>query len=126
MKYQNFSRAERVAEQVRDIVANSCLFELSDSRLKGAQITRASLTKDLQIARIYFHLVDPTEENKKKVFKGLRSATGYFKKEIGRELNLKYMPQFEFFYDEGVDHENRIHELLNEIGVSSEELEENV
>lgn len=108
-----YERSERVAETLFQIISKALRGELTDPRLAGVEITRVSLTKDLRTARVCYHVAgDPNR--RASADKGLRSAAGYMKRKIGDEVELRFMPEIEFFYDEGVDTGERIEELLRE------------
>ena len=114
-KHLPFDRAERVAEEIRRIVAVACLADLMDPRLKGVSITRVKVTRDLRIARLFFHLAHGGDASQRNAAEdALKKATGYLKRELGRELSLKFLPTLEVFYDEAVDRLARIEELLTE------------
>ncbi|MFH0799180.1 MAG: 30S ribosome-binding factor RbfA [Pseudomonadota bacterium] len=108
-KHLPYDRSERVADAIFRVVAEAS-GELIDPRLAGARITRVSITKDLRIARICFHVADASKRDLAK--KGFDSAKGFLKRRIGEDVKLKFMPELEFFYDEGVDTGERIDELL--------------
>lgn len=107
-----YDRAQRIADQIHQIIATACITELSDPRLSGMEITRVRMTKDLKIARVYFHLREKNEERINTVKEGLESAKGFFKRQINEELELKYIPEFEYFYDEAIDLEEKIDSLM--------------
>ncbi|PIU54780.1 MAG: ribosome-binding factor A [Deltaproteobacteria bacterium CG07_land_8_20_14_0_80_38_7] len=111
-----YDRSQRVADEIYHILATSCITELDDPRLKGLQISRVRITKDLRIARVYYYLRENNEQSRKIAKKGLESAARYFKDKIGKEMSLRYIPQLEFFYDDTVDIENRIEELMTGAG----------
>ncbi len=107
-----YDRSERVADQLYHIIASTCVTELNDPRLQDLEITRVRMTKDLRIARVYFHLRDNDWSNIKKAKKGLKSAKGFFKQKLKEEMRFRYMPEFEFFYDETVDLEEKLETLM--------------
>ncbi|MBT3181972.1 MAG: 30S ribosome-binding factor RbfA [Deltaproteobacteria bacterium] len=109
-----YSRAERVAHGVKRLIVEAILTEVSDPRLESVNITRVILTKDLKIARVYFYLLEKTDELEDRTKRGLNSAKGFFKKRIARELNLKYTPDIQFFYDESIDLCEKIDSLFGE------------
>ena len=77
--------------------------------LNGAQ-----LSGDLRHARIYFSILGndhPMDE----VLAGLKSATGFIRGKMARELKLRYVPTLEFVYDETQDTAQRIEELLRQV-----------
>ena len=72
------------------------------------------MTKDLRHARIYFNLLGRHEE-RKDVLAGLKSATGFIRTKVGKQLNLRFVPTIEFSYDETEDEAQRIEGLLKQI-----------
>jgi ribosome-binding factor A len=110
-----YDRAARLADQLYRTISEVCYGELSDPRLEGVQLTRVLMTKDLRIARVYFHVLDVTKEKIGAVTKALTSARGVFKRAIGREMPLKFMPELEFFYDETEDVREHIEEVFEQL-----------
>lgn len=106
-----YDRARRIADEIHHIIVTACYNELSDPRLKGIEITYVKMTKDLQTARVYYYLRDSSEKERGKAKKGLESAAGFFKREIGEEMKLRYTPAIEFFYDETIDLEEKIEQV---------------
>ena len=115
MHHLPYDRAERVADVIRRIMAESLLREISDPRLQDAQVTRVTLTRDLHIARIYYHLFEASEEERSRAADGFRSASGFLRRRIGQELSLKFTPEVEFYYDESIDISERMDELIESV-----------
>ena len=107
-----YDRAARVADAVYQLVAGLMTSDLTDPRLAGLSVTRVRMTKDLRIARIYYHLIDASGEAKERAARGVASATPYIRRSISERLQLKVAPEVEFFYDDSVDVEERIDELM--------------
>lgn len=114
-KHLPYDRAERVGTEIYHILCEVVLVELQDPRLAGVRITRIGMTKDLRTARVNFHMAHATGERRLAALKGLKSAGGFFKRRIGDAIKLKFMPELEFFYDEAVDVDQRIENLLEGI-----------
>lgn len=112
MRHLPYDRSQRVADEIYRIVAEAMITGLSDPHLAGVSITRVRMTKDLRTAYCYFHLSGSTEEARREAMKALCRSRGFFKRRIGKAVPLKFMPEIEFFYDEAVDVEERIEELL--------------
>jgi len=111
-KHLPYDRTERVADAIHHLISQKMLSDISDPRLDGIQITRVRMTKDLRIARIYYHMMDRSEERRASVEKGFGSAAGFLRRMIGEEINLKFTPEVEFYYDDSIDLGERIDELL--------------
>ena len=107
-----YDRATRLADQIFQVVSKVCYSELSDPRLNGVQITQVRMTKDLRTARIYFHQPDATKEMQLTVIQALKSAQGFLKRAVAREIEMKYVPAFDFFYDNTSDVHDRIEEIF--------------
>lgn len=111
-----FRRAERVASEIFRVVAEACYSKLSDARLNGIQLTRATVTDDLKIARIYYFM-EGTEDHKNKCLEGLNSAKGLFRNVIASELALRSVPDIQFYYDKGIESTERIHTLIDSLKI---------
>lgn len=114
-------RSSRVSERLREEVS-ARLRTLDDPRLLGIVITRVEMTDDLQLARIYVRreLGISDESERRALLRGLASASGKLRRDVGQVLSLRYSPELKFFYDEGLDAINRVEELLKEIHAEDE------
>jgi ribosome-binding factor A len=111
-------RAVRVAQRMQEELG-SILPRLRDPRIQGVTVTRIQLSDDLSFARVFVRaglVVDKPDEAGKKVFlKGLTAAMPLIRREVAEQLNLQKAPELRFVYDEGVEHANRVEEILREI-----------
>lgn len=87
---------------------------INDPRLAQATITGVTLSRDLRIAKVYFSTHGGADEEAS-VLAGFESAKGYIKRELARELGLRYMPDLKFFYDESFDYGAHINQVLKSI-----------
>ena len=76
-------------------------------------ITRVDTTSDLRYARVYVSTLDKTQE--KDVLKGLKSAAGFLRRELGRALQLRYTPELQFIADDSIQHGAHILEILRQV-----------
>jgi ribosome-binding factor A len=109
-------RSARVAERMREELA-MMLRSLRDPRVVGALVTRIDLTDDLSFARIYVRkdIGADDEAERRSLVKGLESAAGKLRGDLTRALGLRVAPGLRFHYDEGIDHQTRVEEILREI-----------
>ncbi|MFO1520109.1 MAG: 30S ribosome-binding factor RbfA [bacterium] len=108
------ARQEKIAEEIRREVSTILLFELQDPRVSGVTVTGVKMTPDLQLARVYFTI--PGEpQRKEEALKGLKSCSGLIRKLVSQRITLKFMPTFDFFYDESLELQERIDTLFDEI-----------
>src|SRR5215831_10323009 len=104
-------RLERVAEVVREVAANTILFELRDPRVKMVTVTRAEVSADLQHATIYVSVMGSQREQSL-VLHGLESAAGFIQSRLADRLQTRYTPVVQFKSDPGVKNSLEIARLL--------------
>jgi ribosome-binding factor A len=109
-----YQRSDRVGDLLVELIAELLRKEIRDPRLAAVTITAAKVTKDLRHARIYFSLL-ASREGKREALAGLGSATGFMRSKISKQLNLRFVPTLEFFYDETPDEAQRIEDLLKQV-----------
>ena len=111
-----FSRADRVGSLIRDVLAEALRKKAKDPRLNAVVISTVKLSSDLKNAKIYFVVTGSKDGDRiEQAKKGLENATGFFKRALGEELALRYMPALSFFYDDSFDYGERIERLLQSI-----------
>ena len=110
----SFARSERVSQHLQKALMDILRKDIKDPRLEMVTITKVKLTNDLKIARIYFALAG-SRKSVKDAENGFKSAHGYLKRTLGRELELRYMPKLEFFYDDSFDYASKINQLFRSI-----------
>jgi ribosome-binding factor A len=111
-----YKRSEKVAEAVHEFISGLLIKGLKDPRIGFVTLTGVNLTDDLRLATVYFSVVGSKEE-KKETEKGLNSAKGFIRKEMGRNLRLRYVPDITFKYDDSLDYGNRIDNILHELNI---------
>ena len=111
----DYQRSERVGELLTEVIADVLREDIRDPRVTAVTITAAKVTKDLRQARIYFTILGGASESKDSVLAGLKSALGFIRSRIGKQLKLRFVPAIEFFYDESLDEAERIEKLLRQV-----------
>jgi ribosome-binding factor A len=106
-----FARSDRVSGQIQKILSEILLKKVKDPRLEHASITDVKLSRDLRIARIYF-VTSGNKKNIEDTLEGFKSALGYVKLSLARQLGLRYMPDLKFFYDDSFDYGSHIDDVL--------------
>ena len=114
-----YKRSEKVAEAIHEMVSELLVKGLKDPRIGFVTITGVKLTDDLHLATVYFSVIGSDEE-KKATEQGLNSARGYIRKELGKNLRMRYIPDIVFRYDVSVEYGSRIESLLREIGTKED------
>ena len=110
----DYQRSDRVGDLLIEIISELLSKEIRDPRIGAVTVTGAKVSKDLRHAQIYFNLLGK-QESRKEVLAGLKSATGFIRSKVGKQLNLRFVPAIEFIYDESEDEAQRIDELLKQV-----------
>ncbi|MDM8523130.1 30S ribosome-binding factor RbfA [Desulfococcaceae bacterium HSG8] len=110
-----FTRADRVGGLIQETLADILHRNIKDPRLEMTVITDVRMSQDLKSARIYFSTSTGSRKSRRDASSGFESAIGYIKRELSRELGLRYMPSIRFLYDESFDYGERIENLLKTV-----------
>jgi ribosome-binding factor A len=106
-------RTERVAEEIKEAVADIIGRGLKDPRVGFVTVTRVGLTPDLRIAHVNVGVLGD-EAQRAKTLAGLKQAAGFVRRELGRRVRMRHTPELVFHYDEGLDATDRVARLLAE------------
>ncbi|MEW6296228.1 MAG: 30S ribosome-binding factor RbfA [Thermodesulfobacteriota bacterium] len=107
-------RSERVSGLLREAVAEIVLYEVKDPRVGAVTITDAAVSPDFREAKIFFTTRRAAEQAA--ALAGLRSATGYIKRQIAARLRLRHTPDLQFLYDTTLERADRLENLLRQAG----------
>ena len=107
MTVKNERLSSNIHKELSYIIAN----EVKNPHVKYVTITAVEVTSDLSYARVYF----TTMKDRKETLKGLISAKGYIKHELGERIELRNIPELEFIYDDSIEYANNIEEVIKEI-----------
>jgi ribosome-binding factor A len=113
-----FSRSDRVSGLIQEVLSDILKKEIADPRLQMATITGVKMSADLKLASIYY----TTSGDKNSInaaAQAFNRAHGYIKKKLAQQLELRYMPQLRFFYDESLDYGSRIEKLLKTVSTKN-------
>ena len=110
------NRIGRINEEIQRELAG-LLRTVKDPRLHGGlvTITHVDTTSDLRYAKIYISALNKNEE--KDMMKGLKSASGYLRRELGAALRLRYTPELQFIADDSIEQGAPILEMLRDPNV---------
>lgn len=113
------NRINRINEDIQRELA-SLLRTVKDPRVQGlVSITRVDTTTDLRYCRVYVSVLDQSDG--KEVVKGLKSAAGYLRRELGRALTLRYTPELQFQADDSIERGVRMVSMIDRILEEDEE-----
>lgn len=114
---RNIMPSNRLARTNDDIqfVISSLIREIKDPRVNAEliSVTRVETTGDLRYSKIWLSVYGV--ENEKEFLKGIKSASGWLRKELGHSLSLRYTPELIFELDHSMEYGDKINRLLNEV-----------
>ena len=108
-------RIDRVSEDIkREIIA--VIRELKDPRVMDKMLTvvRVEVSSDASYAKVYISAMEGLDTAKEAV-KGLKSATGYIRREVGKRLHLRKTPELNFVADDSIEHGMNIVKIMDDL-----------
>jgi ribosome-binding factor A len=112
------ARSERVGDQIRAEVSNIIARELHDPGLGFITITRVQVSPDLHHARVYYTALGD-QAARKNSGRALERAAPFMRRLIGQRLRLRRAPELDFVFDQSIEQQDRIEQLLQEIAGES-------
>ena len=104
------NRIGRINEEIQRELA-SLIPNVKDPRVTGMiSVTAVDTTPDLRYAKIYISVLDKSDSTQ--VLKGLKSASGWLRRELGHALQLRYTPELTFVRDDSIDKGAHILDML--------------
>jgi len=107
-------RIERVSQLLREILSEIILFRVKDPRVKDVVVTHLKVSGDLSTCSVYFRLLDE-KGDVEGVKNGLERAESFIRSEVSKEIRLKKIPFFRFFYDTQIDQAMRVESILKDL-----------
>ena len=107
-------RLARLNEQLKREVSELVLRKVRDPRVGLVTITSVEVAGDLGSARVYVRTQDPNDELNESLA-GLEAAAPFLRRELGRSLHLRRVPELRFQRDHSLDQARRIEEILSDV-----------
>jgi ribosome-binding factor A len=97
---REFSRTDRVADEIKRLLATLIQQEVSDPRVGMVNINDVDLTKDLAFAKIFVTFIGRDSDSEcEKAASALNNAAGYLRSLLAKSMNLRTTPKLQFFFD---------------------------
>ena len=114
------NRIGRINEEIQKELA-SLIRNLKDPRVQDTMIsiTRVEATPDLRYAKVYASFLQ--EDRAADALKGLKSASGYLRRELGNALQLRYTPELVWELDDSITYGAKMLKLINSLEVGNHE-----
>ncbi|WP_066507441.1 30S ribosome-binding factor RbfA [Abyssisolibacter fermentans] len=108
-------RLGRISEEIKKIISSLIRNELKDPRIAPmTSIMEVSVTKDMRYAKVYISVYGSDKEKNDTII-ALQKAAGFIRKEVGREIKLKYIPQIEFALDTSIENGIYMNQLIEKV-----------
>lgn len=109
---KDFSRTRRVGEQIQRELAQLIQQELKDPRLGLVTVSGVEVSRDFSSAKVFVTCLND-EDNGKETIKALSHAAGFLRRELGRRMTIRTVPELRFYYDETIVRGNRLASLID-------------
>jgi ribosome-binding factor A len=114
----------RMSERIQTILSELLRREVSDPRLHNVTITEVQLDPEMFSARIYVNaLGDETRQTE--VLAGLKRASGFLRREVGKRVRLRSTPELHFMWDTTLEYGERINRLIDELDIPPDDTNDN-
>ncbi len=110
---KEFSRTERVNEQIQRELAAIIQTELKDPRIKLITLTSVDISPDFAQAKIFFTSLEKSDAINNTI-KALNQAAGFLRRALAHRLTIRVVPQLHFFYDKSVERGVHLSQLIDE------------
>ena len=107
-------RSSRVGDLLLREIADLLMTKVKDPRVKKTTLTGVFVSTDLRYAKVFYSLIGEEQEILE-AQKGLESATGFIKREIGLRMDLKYVPDIAFKHDRSLAVGDHMEKLLQKL-----------
>ena len=121
-------RQGRLGAEIRRIISELLLRGLKDPRLSAMiSVTAVEVTSDGSYATVYLSVLgpDPDEEKaqlqQEETLEAMKSAKGFIRKEIGRQVKLRHVPDLIFRIDKSMEYGRHISQIIDGLDIRHDE-----
>ena len=112
-------KIDRITSDIR-IALSEMFRDLKDPRISSLlSIVKLNVSGDLSYATVYVSAIEGSDATAQSV-KGLKSAAGYLRRELGSRLSLRKVPELRFVADDSIERSAHISGIINSLGDSSQ------
>ena len=110
----SIERSERIAQRIKEELSEMVLFEITDPRLSGIFITHIRVDRELAFASVFVSCLEGAEREKE-ILSGLEHASGYLRRQLARQIQLRSFPKLKFFWDPIPENAERMDKLIDSL-----------
>jgi len=112
---REFSRPQRVAQEMQKELAIILQREIKDPRLVMVTVSGVELSRDLAYGKVFVTFLNDDEESVKDSLKALHDASGYIRMLLGKAMRLRVIPELTFSYDSSLVDGMKMSNLLTKV-----------
>jgi ribosome-binding factor A len=116
---KNYARSDRVADVLQKEICEMLVKEVKDPHLGFITITGVEVSRDLKLAKIFYTLLGSPEQADEST-RALRRITPFIRKQLGRKLHMRSIPDIIFMYDHSLEYGTKIDHILDSLRESSD------
>ena len=113
MRY-NHKRADRVSDLLKEEISQMLLKEVKDPHIGFMTITGVDVSRDLQVAKVFYTILGD-EKQASESAQALNRVSPFIKRQLGKRLRMRYIPDIIFRYDHSLEYGSRIDTILNQL-----------
>ena len=121
MSKSSSNRPQKVGQLIQKELGNLLIEGLKDPRIGFATITEVRVTGDLRQAKVFVSVYG-TDKERQDSLEGLTAAAGFLKRQLGRALRLRFLPDLIFSLDTSLDQAHRLDEIIHAIESGDKEI----
>ncbi|ASY75925.1 MULTISPECIES: 30S ribosome-binding factor RbfA [Pectobacterium] len=113
---KEFSRTQRVAQEMQKEIAIIIQREVKDPRIGMATVSGVEVSRDLAYAKVFVTFLNDNEPEQVQIaIKALQDASGFIRKLIGKAMRLRVVPELTFSYDNSLVEGMRMSNLVTNV-----------
>lgn len=113
-------KVDRISHDIR-LALTKLFAELKDPRVsKMLSIIKLDLTNDLSHCKVYVSAIEGTEKTEESI-KGLKSASGFIRREVANRLKIRHCPEFHFIADDSISYSAKINDMLLNLDIDKDQ-----
>ena len=105
---------KRIGELIRNHIITLIERKIADPRVAGITVTDVEISEDTRYAKVFWSIIG-TDEEREQAGRGLDSAAGWLRHELGQTLRTRHTPQLSFHYDQSLAYGDHMSRVLDEV-----------
>ena len=120
---QEYSRTQRVADQIQRELAALIQREVKDPRVGMATVSAVEVSRDLSHAKVFVTVLNGGEDQQEIIesVKALNNASGFLRSQLGQRMKLRIVPTLRFHFDDSLSRGNYLSNLIDQARASDPE-----